>query len=164
METVRLAGLGDRAEPTDDLREWDYGTYEGLTTPQIRETVPGWTIWPAGAPGGESPAAVASRADRVVAEARATGGRTLLIAHAHILRVLSARWLGLGPSDGRLFVLGTGTISVLGWERDQPAIVRWNESCTPAAASGQRTTRTEQAAPYSTFRATLPRRSRARPP
>jgi probable phosphoglycerate mutase len=148
-ETAKLAGLGDRARPTDDLREWEYGAYEGLTTRQIRETVAGWTIWPAGAPGGETPEQVGRRVDRVIAEARALPGRTLLIAHAHILRVLTARWLGLAASEGRLFVLGTGTISVLGWEREQAAILRWNERCEagpPAGEPAQRTTRTEQGA------------------
>jgi probable phosphoglycerate mutase len=161
-ETARLAGVGEVAEPTADLLEWDYGEFEGATTPDIRRTVPGWTIWAAGAPAGESPDAVARRVDRVIHEARAATGATLLIAHAHVLRVLTARWLGLPPADGRLFVLGTGTISVLGWEREQPAILRWNERCAPGRerpigdgrrgtrrpgdAPGQRTTRTEQGA------------------
>jgi probable phosphoglycerate mutase len=131
VETAELAGIGARAEPTDDLREWAYGAYEGLTTPEIRASVPGWTIWRAGAPDGESPADVARRVDRVIGDARATGGRTLLIAHAHVLRVLAARWLGLGRGEGGLFVLGSGTISIVGWEREQPAIVRWNEGCEP---------------------------------
>jgi probable phosphoglycerate mutase len=146
VETARLMGFRDVAETTADLVEWDYGDYEGLTTAQIRETVPGWTIWPAGAPAGESPDDVARRVDRVVAQARATVGDTLLIAHAHVLRVLTARWLGLSPGDGRLFVLGTGTLSVLGWEREQPAILRWNERCGPEPRRRQRTTSTEQGA------------------
>jgi probable phosphoglycerate mutase len=161
METARLAGFGPVAEPTPDLVEWNYGQYEGRTTIEIRRTTPGWTIWQAGAPGGESPEDVRRRVDRVIAEARSTPGPTLLIAHAHVLRVLTARWLELPPGDGRLFVLGTGTISVLGWEREQPAIVRWNQRCdgtaqdagqrarragARATSSGQRTTSTEQRA------------------
>jgi probable phosphoglycerate mutase len=138
-------------DPTPDLREWEYGDYEGLTTPQIRETAPGWTIWRAGAPGGESPDDVARRADVVIARAIATAGSSLLIAHAHVLRVLAARWLGLPPADGRLFVLGTGTVSILGWEREQAALLRWNERCGSRESLSrpgvdQRTTRTEQAA------------------
>jgi probable phosphoglycerate mutase len=160
VETARLAGFGEVAEASDDLREWEYGEYEGLTTTEIRARVPGWTIWSAGAPGGEAPEAVGQRADRIVSEALEATGPTLLVAHAHILRVVTARWLGLAPGEGRLFTLGTGTVSVLGWEREQRVIVRWNERCAPAAAGsassagaaarsgrGHRTTSTEHGAP-----------------
>lgn len=123
--TAELAGFPD-AEVTDDLVEWGYGDYEGLTTPQIRETEPGWTVWTHTSPGGEAADAVAARCDRVVRRARDTGGRTLAFAHAHVLRALAARWLGLPASDGRLLRLDTATISVLGFERETPVVLRWN--------------------------------------
>ena len=123
--TAELTGFAD-AEVTDDLAEWAYGDYEGLTTPQIRESVPGWTVWTHPSPGGETGAQVAARCDRVVARAREAGGRTLAFAHGHSLRVLAARWLGLPPEDGRLLRLDTATISVLGFERETPVVLRWN--------------------------------------
>ncbi len=123
--TAELAGFPD-AEVTDDLAEWAYGDYEGLTTPQIRESVPGWTIWTHPSPGGETAAEVGARLDRVVARARAGGGRTLAFAHGHSLRVLAARWLGLPPEGGRLLRLDTATVSVLGYERETPVVLRWN--------------------------------------
>ncbi|UMG91722.1 histidine phosphatase family protein [Nocardioides sp. TF02-7] len=122
--TAALAGFPD-AEVDDDLVEWAYGDYEGLTTAQIRESVPGWTVWSHPSPGGEPAAAVAERCDRVVARARAAG-RTLAFAHGHSLRVVAARWLGLAPQDGRLFRLDTATVSVLGHERETPVVLRWN--------------------------------------
>lgn len=127
-ETCELAGFGERAKVCDDLREWDYGEYEGLTTAQIRETRPGWTLWRDGVSGGETIKEVEHRADRIVALARSTSGDTLAFAHGHILRVICARWLSLPPSDGALFVLGTASLGVLGWEREKAAIVRWNET------------------------------------
>jgi probable phosphoglycerate mutase len=123
--TAELAGFPD-AEVTDDLAEWAYGDYEGLTTPQIRESVPGWTIWTHPSPGGETGAEVGARLDRVVERARAAHGRTLAFAHGHSLRVLAARWLGLPPADGRLLRLDTATVSVLGYERETPVVLRWN--------------------------------------
>jgi len=123
--TAELTGFAD-AEVTDDLAEWAYGDYEGLTTPEIRESVPGWTVWTHPSPGGETAAQVAERCDRVVARARDAGGRTLAFAHGHSLRVLAARWLGLPPEDGRLLRLDTATISVLGFERETPVVLRWN--------------------------------------
>lgn len=126
-ETCRLAGFGDRSELTDDLMEWDYGEYEGLTTADIQERRPGWIIWNDGAPGGEMPSDVGRRADRVIDQARSAVGDTLCFAHGHLLRVLAARWLGLPPAGGRLLVLDPGSVSVLGWERDAPVVVRWNE-------------------------------------
>lgn len=123
--TAELAGFAD-AEVDDDLVEWAYGDYEGLTTPQIREAVPGWTVWTHPSPGGETAAQVAARLDRVVARARAVDGRTLVFAHGHSLRVLAARWLGLAPSEGRLLRLDTATVSVLGFERETPVVLRWN--------------------------------------
>lgn len=123
--TAELAGFAD-AEVTDDLAEWAYGDYEGLTTAQIREAVPGWTIWTGVSPGGETGAEVAARLDRVVARAREASGRTLVFAHGHSLRVLAARWLGLPPEGGRLLRLDTATLSVLGFERETAVVLRWN--------------------------------------
>ncbi|MET0447155.1 MAG: histidine phosphatase family protein, partial [Aeromicrobium sp.] len=124
---AELAGFPD-AEPDENLAEWAYGDYEGLTTPQIRETDPEWTIWTHPSPGGESAEQVGARLDRVVARARAVDGNTLVFAHGHSLRVLGARWLGLDATDGRIFDLDTATISVLGDDRGTPVIHRWNVS------------------------------------
>ena len=125
-ETCRLAGLGERADVREDLREWDYGEYEGRTTPEIRRQRPGWFLWRDGAPGGEDAAAVAARADRIVVELREAGGDVAVFAHGHVLRVLAARWCELPPGTGARLALGTGSISTLGWEREVPVIVRWN--------------------------------------
>jgi broad specificity phosphatase PhoE len=125
-DTAALAGHSD-AEVSDDVAEWDYGEYEGLTTPKIRETVPGWTIWSHPAPGGETAEQVGERADRVVDRVRSSAAtRALVFSHGHFLRVLGARWIGLPPTSGGSFRLDTGTLSVLGWERETPAFVRWN--------------------------------------
>ena len=126
LQTARLAGFADRVEITDDLAEWDYGADEGLTTPQIRADRAGWTIWRDGPRDGETAAHVRARVDRVIARARTARGDTLAFAHGHVLRALTARWLGLPVRDGRLFELATATISVLGWEREQATIERWN--------------------------------------
>ena len=123
-ETARLAGFPE-AERCDDLVEWDYGRYEGLTTPEIRREVPGWTVFRDGAPGGESAEAIGARADAVIARAVAAGGDALLFAHAHVLRVLAARWLGLGAREGRLLVLGTARAGILGFERETRVLLRW---------------------------------------
>lgn len=125
QRTAELAGFFD-AEIDADLAEWTYGEYEGLTTPQICETVPGWTVWTHPSPGGETAGQVGERLDRVVARARSVDGRTLVFAHGHSLRVLTARWLGLPATGGKLFRLETGTVSVLGYERETPVILRWN--------------------------------------
>ena len=130
FETARLAGFADRAEVTEDLLEWDYGADEGRTTPEIRADRPGWTIWHDGPRDGETARHVAARVDRVIARARDQPGDTLAFAHGHVLRALTARWLDLPVRDGRLFELGTATITILGWEREQPVIERWN---VPAA-------------------------------
>jgi broad specificity phosphatase PhoE len=126
-DTCRLAGLGARAQARDELLEWDYGDYEGLTTSQIREERPDWVLWRDGCPGGESAAQVGARVDRVVAELRAAGGEAILVAHGHVLRVLAARWVGLGPEGGALLHLDTGALAALGWEREQPVVTLWNE-------------------------------------
>jgi broad specificity phosphatase PhoE len=125
-ETCWLTGFGELAQARDDLMEWDYGDYEGRTTPDIRREVPDWTIWRYGAKNGETPEQVAARADRVLAEVRGVEGDVLGVGHGHQLRVLTARWLGLGPSEGRLFALDPATISVLGYERETPVIRAWN--------------------------------------
>jgi broad specificity phosphatase PhoE len=126
LDTARIAGFGDRVDLTDDLVEWDYGRDEGRTTPEIRAERPGWTIWRDGPEGGETAREVAARVDRLIVRVRATEGDALAFAHGHVLRALTARWLGLPVRDGRLFELGTATISVLGWEREQATIERWN--------------------------------------
>jgi broad specificity phosphatase PhoE len=125
-ETCELVGLGDGAEVVDDLREWDYGDYEGLTTPQIRELDPGWTVWHDGCPGGESATDVGRRADRVVAKLRAIDGDVVVFGHGHLLRALAARWCGLAPTAGAVLALDTATVSRLGWEREQPVVRMWN--------------------------------------
>ena len=129
-ETCALAGLGDRAVVDDDLQEWDYGDYDGLTTDEIREARPGWSLWRDGCPGGESAAEVGARADRVVARVRDAGGDTIVFAHGHLLRVLAVRWIGLGPEAGALLALTTATVSLLGWEREQAVVRRWNLDLT----------------------------------
>jgi broad specificity phosphatase PhoE len=128
-ETCRLTGLSDAAEVRQDLREWDYGAYEGRTTPDIRTEHPGWTLWSDGVPGGESAAQVGARADRILAEARRARGNVVLFSHGHFLRVTASRWIGLPPEAGRSLALNTATISVLGFERETPVIVRWNQPC-----------------------------------
>ena len=127
LDTARLAGFGDRVETTDDLLEWDYGRDEGRTTAEIRTERPGWTIWVGGPEGGETIDEVAARVDRVIARVRAAEGDTLAFAHGHVLRIMGARWIGEPPLEGRLFALSTATVSVLGWEREQPVIERWND-------------------------------------
>lgn len=126
-ETCALAGFADRAVPTEDLLEWDYGDYDGRTTHDIRAERPGWTLWADGVPGGETAASVGRRADRVIERARAETGDTLCFAHGHVLRVLAARWIGLPPMGGRMLALGACGIGELGWEREVPVIERWNE-------------------------------------
>lgn len=125
-ETARLAGLGDRCEVREDLLEWDYGDYEGITTAQIRERVPGWTVWSHPCPHGETAASVSARMDRVLATVRAHRGRVLAFSHGHASRALAARWLAQPVQDGRFFKLGTATVSVLGYEHGGPVVDRWN--------------------------------------
>lgn len=123
--TAELAGFPD-AEVDPDLAEWAYGDYEGITTEQIRESVPGWSVWTHPSPGGETAEQVATRLDRVIARARAIDGPVLAFGHGHALRVLAARWLELMAADGRHFRLDTATVSVLGYERENPVLLRWN--------------------------------------
>lgn len=125
IRTAELAGFAD-AEIDEDLIEWAYGDYEGLTTVEIREKVPGWTVWTHPSPGGESGDQVAERLDRVIAKARAVEGKTLVFAHGHSLRALAVRWLGLDISEGQRFVLDTSTVSVLGVDRGTQVVRSWN--------------------------------------
>jgi broad specificity phosphatase PhoE len=125
-ETCELAGLGEQAVVEPDLVEWNYGAYEGLTPKQIHEAAPGWLIFRDGCPGGETPEQVGARVDRVIARARAVEGNVALFAHGHVLRVLAPRWLGLPAGAGQHFLLDTGTLCVLGFYRDIPAVRTWN--------------------------------------
>ncbi len=125
-ETCALAGLGGAAEVDPNLREWDYGDYEGLTTTEIRAQRPDWFLWTSGVPNGESIGQVAARADAVIARAQQAAGDVALFAHGHLLRILTARWLGLEPDGGRLFALGAGSVSTLGHERETRVISGWN--------------------------------------
>lgn len=125
-ETCRLAGYGDVAQIEPDLREWDYGDYEGRTSAQIQESVPGWTIWTAPVPHGETIQQVAARASRVIERASGAGGDVALFAHGHLLRILTACWLGIAPDGGRFFALSAGSLSVLGHEHETRVISQWN--------------------------------------
>jgi broad specificity phosphatase PhoE len=125
--TARLAGFGDGLELSDALLEFDYGDYEGLTTPQIRASRPGWDLFRDGCPGGETVEAAAGRARALLAELAAGDGRVLLFSHGHQLRILAACFLGLLPEAARHLFLGTASLSVLGVEHEWPAILLWNE-------------------------------------
>jgi broad specificity phosphatase PhoE len=129
-ETCRLAGLADAAQVREELREWDYGDYEGLTSVQIRDTRPDWYLFRDGCPNGETAADVGARVDRVIAEVRAVEGDTAVFGHGHCLRVLAARWLGFPPEEAGRLALSTATVGVLGSEHERPALWLWNE--TPA--------------------------------
>ena len=124
--TCELAGLASRMEVSNDLAEWFYGDYEGLTTSQIREKAPGWTVFTQPCPGCETAEQVATRLDRVIARIRQAGGTSVVFAHGHCLRVFAARWLELPPNEARHFVLQTATLSELGYERETPVVHRWN--------------------------------------
>ena len=125
-ETCELAGFGDAAEVCEDLHEWDYGEYEGLTTPEIRVSRPDWSLWRDGCPDGEMPGQVGERADRALARLRAADGDALAFAHGHILRVLTGRWLGMPVAAGARFALAAGGVGELGFERDTEVFRRWN--------------------------------------
>jgi len=126
-ETCRLAGYGSSAQTEPNLMEWNYGDYEGRSTPEIRKDRPGWNLWADGVPNGESVEQVYARAAKVIERATGAEGDVALFAHGHILRILTACWLGLPANDGRLFALSTATLSVLGYEREQRTIARWNQ-------------------------------------
>jgi broad specificity phosphatase PhoE len=125
-ETCDLAALGNLAVIDPDLGEWDYGEYEGLTPEQIHQNAPGWLLFRDGCPGGETPAQIGACVDRVIATVRAIEGYVALFAHGHVLRVLVARWIGLPAAGGQHFLLDTGTLSVLGYYREIPAVNVWN--------------------------------------
>lgn len=125
-ETCRLAGYGDRAQLRPDLMEWDYGSYDGKTSKQIEEIRPGWSLWRDGGPGGEQAADVGRRVDRIINEVRRTDGDVLMFAHGHVLRVLTARWLGQPPEAGRFYAMEPASVSVLGYEHTNAVIRRWN--------------------------------------
>lgn len=124
--TCDLLGWGPQSQVTEDLCEWNYGKYEGLTTAEIRKSVPGWTVFDQPCPEGESAQDVATRVDRVISQVREFGGDTLLVAHAHCLRVLTARWLGLSPESARFFNLETGRWSLLGYEHETAVMKVWS--------------------------------------
>ena len=128
QRTCELAGLGDRMQICDDIIEWNYGDYEGITTATIRETVPDWTVWSHGCPKGENAQQVEVRCANAISTALAVpgDGDVALFAHGHILRALAGTWLGLGAAGGQLLRLGTASVSILGWERETRAIQRWN--------------------------------------
>lgn len=127
-ETCRIAGYGDVAQVDDNLREWDYGIYEGHTTAEIRKQQPDWSIWDSPVPEGEPIEHVAARTQKVIDRASKSGGNVALFAHAHVLRILTATWLGLPPRGGALLALGTGSVSTLGYERETRVISTWNRS------------------------------------
>jgi broad specificity phosphatase PhoE len=129
LDTCTLAGLGGQVEIDRDLLEWDYGDYEGISTPEIRKTVPGWEVWTHPTPNAETSDDVASRAYRIIARCRPItdrGADVALFGHGHLSRVLAARWLGLPATDGRLFAMNAGSLSILGHERETPVIEMWN--------------------------------------
>ena len=130
-ETCELSGLGAAAQMRDELWEWDYGDYDGLTSAQIHERRPDWNLWRDGCPGGESPAQVGARADSVIDELLACRGRVAVFSHGHMLRVLGARWIELEPAGGARLGLATASISVLGYERATRVIAGWNATQRP---------------------------------
>ncbi|MCC6589202.1 MAG: histidine phosphatase family protein [Bryobacterales bacterium] len=133
-DTCQMAGFGDRVQPDPNLREWDYGEYEGVTTASIHNKNPWWDLWNDGVPGGETITQVAARALDVIDRAMHADGDVLLFSHGHLLRIVAAMWLGLPPQQGRLFALSTATISTLGFEHGKHVVVRWNvtpEDCLP---------------------------------
>jgi broad specificity phosphatase PhoE len=127
-ETCRLAGYSDVAEITDDLKEWDYGAYEGRSTPDIQKDAPNWCLWRDGVLQGELVEHVGARVRRVIDRCENAPGDVALFAHGHVLRILTAVWLGLPPRSGQLFALNTGTMSSLGYEHEYHVIRRWNAS------------------------------------
>ena len=146
-ETCRLAGLGAAAEVCEDLAEWDYGDYEGRTTPQIQADRPGWSLWVDGVPGGETVDDVGARVDRVIALARSMPGDVALFAHGHVLRILTARWLDLPAAGGRYFALDPAGVGRLGYEHGARVIAAWNLQVPPGGAAPLRPTTPRQGDP-----------------
>jgi probable phosphoglycerate mutase len=138
-DTCALAGFGDRAEVWPELAEWDYGLYEGRRTAEIRESAPGWSVWTDPIEGGESLADVAARADVVVERLVDLDAPALLFAHAHLLRILGARWCGLPAAAGRAFTIDPGGISILGWEHEYRVVERWNLATISAMSADSST-------------------------
>ena len=132
--TCALAGLSERCDTDWDLREWDYGDFEGLTMNEIQARAPGWNLFRDGSPHGETPGQVGERADRVIERVRAVRGQVAVFAHGHILRVFAARWLGFAPSAGEHFLLDTATLNILTYYHGVPAIKQWNAPLGPSAA------------------------------
>ncbi len=128
-ETCELAGLGDHAQAREELLEWDYGEYEGLTSEQIERLRPGWSLWRDGCPGGERASDVGARADRVLAVLDGAEGAVAVFSHGHLLRVLGARWAALDARQGARLGLFTAAICALGYEHGLPIIARWNDTC-----------------------------------
>jgi broad specificity phosphatase PhoE len=135
LETAKLAGLSPSVELDEELLEWDYGDYEGLTTKQIRERVSDWSIWTHLCPNGETIGQVSQRADRVVARLRSISGNVAIFSHGHFLRILVSRWIGLSADHGSRFLLGTSTLSILGYENEVPVIKTWNGPLITAACA-----------------------------
>jgi probable phosphoglycerate mutase len=139
-QTCELVGLGALAEVRPQLREWDYGDYEGLTTAEIRRSAPGWDLWTDGGPGGESPGDVRERVDRLIREIRSIDGDVALFSHGHLSRALAARWIELPVAAGKSFLFTTAAIGVLGWDRGTPVIERWNDDshlrCSVSSTGG----------------------------
>jgi probable phosphoglycerate mutase len=135
-DTARLAGFGDRVELDDDLREWDYGAYEGRTRLEIAREIPGWTVWSQPIAGGESLEELGARADRVIASLLPIGGDVLVFSHGHFLRVLAARWIEAVPVTASRLELWTATVSELGWEQDRRVIELWNSGARHGAPDG----------------------------
>jgi probable phosphoglycerate mutase len=127
-ETYRLAGLAGHEQICEELLEWDYGDYEGRTTPEIRTERPDWYLWRDGCPNGETAPQVGERVDRLIAELVERGGTVAVFSHGHVLRVLAARWVKLPAEAGALFALSTGSICVLGYERETRVLTRWNDT------------------------------------
>jgi probable phosphoglycerate mutase len=128
QRTCELAGYADRAETTEDLTEWNYGEYEGISTQEIRKMAPAWTVFTHPTPGGETPEQVAARCDRVIALIKPVQEDVLIFAHSHVLRVLIARWLELSPIAGRHFVIQTGTLNILSYEHESTVLISLNAS------------------------------------
>lgn len=127
-DTCRIAGLADAAQIDDDLSEWNYGAYEGRTTQEIQREIPGWSVWTSPMIDGETISQVAERANRVIARAAAKGGHVALFAHGHILRILAACWIQMPPVTGSRLALGTGSVSILGYEHETRVISEWNRT------------------------------------
>ncbi len=146
-ETCRLAGLGAHAEMREELLEWDYGSYEGRTTKDIRRERPDWDLWRDGSPGGESAEQVGARMDTLLDDLANVRGTVAIFSHGHVLRVLGARWVGLEAAAGALLALSTGTISVLGHERERRVLWRWNERPAPDRGRSDAPARQPEAPP-----------------